>query len=59
MGWADALANNIGLFYAAVLNGTACDERQEYATFADARDIMKLVDACLESDKKEGWVSLK
>lgn len=59
VGWADALANNIGLFYAAMRNGTACDERQEYATFADARDIMKLVDACLESDKKEGWVSLK
>lgn len=58
VGWADALANNIGLFYTALKNGTALEQKQEYATFASATDIMKLVDACLESDRKGVWVTL-
>lgn len=59
VGWADALANNIGLFYKAVRNGTAMEPGQEYADFASAGNIMRLVDACLESNAKDAWVTLQ
>lgn len=59
VGWADALANNIGLFYQAVRNGTAMENGQEYADFASATNIMKLVDACLESNARDAWVTLR
>lgn len=58
VGWADALTNNINLFYCAIKNGTAGKQMQEYATFEDATYIMKIVDACLESNAQDRWVDV-
>lgn len=58
VGWADALGNNIRLFYDAVKKGTYDNPKQEYATFADAAYIMRIVDACLESSNKNVWVTV-
>lgn len=59
VGWADALANNIGLFYRALREGTGMEAEQEYADFASATQIMRLIDACLESNGKDTWVTLR
>lgn len=59
VGWADALSNNINLFYTAIKNGTANEEKQEYATFRDAAYIMKIVDACLRSNEEDKWIEVK
>ncbi|MDO4321394.1 MAG: Gfo/Idh/MocA family oxidoreductase [Lachnospiraceae bacterium] len=57
-GWADALRNNIRLFYNAIQNDTYQQPDQEYATFEDAAYIMKIVEACLKSNQLNRWVSV-
>lgn len=59
VGWADALCNNIGLFYEAIKNGTYKNEKQEYATFQDAAYIMKVVDACMRSSEENKWINVE
>lgn len=59
VGWADALRNNINLFYKAIQKNTYMEEKQEYATFSEATYIMKLVEACLESNQKDRWVHVR
>lgn len=57
-GWADALRNNIRLFYDSIIRKSYQADKQEYATFADAAYIMKIVEACLESNKRNNWVEI-
>lgn len=57
-GWADALKNNIKLFYDAIMTGQWKKEKQEYATFRDATYIMRIVEACLKSDKEDKWMTV-
>lgn len=56
--WSDALRNGIREFYSSIERGTFSQTGQTYATFADGVQIMKLVDACMESAKNGGWVTL-
>lgn len=56
--WSDALRNGIREFYTSIERGTFSQTGQTYATFADGVQIMKLVDACMESAKNGGWVTL-
>lgn len=58
VGWADALKNGISEFYESLENGKYTQRGQTYATFADAVQIMKLVDACMKSSKTGEWVEL-
>lgn len=58
VGWSDALYNSMRLFYQAVRNGTFTEPKQEYATFEDAAYVMRIVEACLKSDKEDCWVNL-
>ena len=39
-------------------NGTFTEPKQEYATFEDAAYVMRIVEACLKSDKEDCWVNL-
>ena len=57
--WSDAFRNGIGEFYTALRNGSFHNPVQSYATFEDGYAIMKLVDACLESDRRDAWVKIK
>lgn len=59
VGWADALHNNFRLFYDAVKKGTYKNEKQEFATIADASYIMKIVEACLKSNECNSWVDVE
>ena len=56
--WSDALRNGIREYYASIENGSFGQTGQTYATFADGVQIMKLVEACMESAKTGEWVSL-
>ena len=53
VGWADAFANSISAFYAALRHETS-----SYTTFEDARHIMKITDACVKSDQQNAWVDI-
>ena len=54
MGWNDALANNMRLFYRSILDGSFCGG-QEYATFADAYRTAAVIDAALSSSDSGRW----
>ena len=56
--WSDALRNGIREYYASIEKGLFGQTGQTYATFADGVQIMKLVEACMESAKTGEWVSL-
>lgn len=56
--WSDALRNNIREFYTALRAGTYAAPAQSYATFHSAAHIMRIVDACLESNKTQAWVDV-
>ncbi len=57
-GWADALKNNIKLFYDAIMTEQWRNDKQEYATFREATYIMRIVEACLKSDKENKWMTV-
>jgi len=57
--WHDALRNAINAFYTSIRNSTYREELQNYATFRDGKQIMKLVEACLQSNKLEQWIQIK
>lgn len=57
--WSDTMKNGVENFYRTIREGSCGEERKEYATFADASYIMKLIEACLESDKTGKWVAIQ
>lgn len=57
VGWHDATTNGIRMFYKAVEQNDYYS-KQPFATFEDGYYIMKVIDACLESDKKESWITI-
>lgn len=57
-GWADALKNNIKLFYDAIMTEQWRNDKQEYATFREATYIMRIVEACLKSDEENKWMTV-
>ena len=59
VGWADAFRNAINSYYQGIINNTYMDEKQGYTTFKEAWHVMKIVEACLESDKTGQWSDIK
>lgn len=57
--WHDALRNAINSFYKSIRNSTYREPSQNYATFRDGIQIMKLVEACLLSNELDQWVQIK
>ena len=55
VGWADALRNGIREFYSAVRGS----DKINYASFADGDYIVRIVEACLRSDREKKWVEVK
>ncbi|MCL1862789.1 MAG: Gfo/Idh/MocA family oxidoreductase [Defluviitaleaceae bacterium] len=53
VGWADAFTNSVRSFYDAIRG-----KESDYSTFEDAHHIMKITDACVESDKLNAWVDI-
>lgn len=58
VGWADAFANGFKEFYNSILNDTYKDS-VTYSDFENATYIMKIVDACLRSNKSDRWEDVK
>ncbi len=56
--WNDALTNGIREFYLAIENDTYQQQAQSYSTFQDGYDIIKIVDACLESNRTDTWITV-
>ena len=56
VGWADAFTNGINSFYQSILN---VDTHVDYTDFKQAHHIMKVIDACVESDQTGNWVEVK
>lgn len=52
--WNDALKNAIQQFYSYLRNGG----EKHFASFEDGHYIVKLVEACLESNRIQGWVDV-
>jgi len=55
VGWADAFTNGINSFYRSIINP---DAHADYTDFDQAHHIMKIIDACVESDKTGNWVEV-
>lgn len=55
VGWADGVKNSVNAFYRAVKG----EENPEYASFSDGDGVVRIVEACLESAKKNTWVDVK
>ena len=55
VGWADAFTNGIKSFYQSIVNP---DAYIDYTDFEHAHHIMKIIDACVESDRTENWVDV-
>ena len=55
VGWADAFANGFREFYASLSDGSYRNGKTTYADFADAAYIMRIVDACMRSNKNGKW----
>lgn len=58
VGWHDALTNGIKAFYRSI-NEKNYSQEQTFATFKDANHILKVIDACFESDKHGKWVKVQ
>ena len=54
VGWADALKNGVNAFYSKIRKA----DRRRFPNFQDGNYILKLVDACLESNKSNCWISV-
>lgn len=54
VGWADALMNGIYEYYR-----TICEDAPiNYATFEDGNNIVKIVEACVRSNKENTWIEV-
>ena len=49
------MKNSVNAFYRAVKG----EENPEYASFSDGDGVVRIVEACLESAKKNTWVDVK
>ncbi|MCC8034955.1 MAG: Gfo/Idh/MocA family oxidoreductase [Rikenellaceae bacterium] len=59
VGWADAMTNAVREFYASIQDGSyTCPQNLSYSDFANAVDIMKIVEACMESSRSGEWVGV-
>ncbi|MCD8139185.1 MAG: Gfo/Idh/MocA family oxidoreductase [Planctomycetaceae bacterium] len=56
--WHDALRNAIGVFYQAIRSRSYADGTPDYADFAAGWEMMRLVEACLESGRSRRWVDI-
>lgn len=55
VGWADGLKNSVGAFYAHLITG----EPPRFATFAQGAQVVRIVEACLESHRTGRWTQVK
>ena len=55
VGWADAFTNGINSFYQSIMNP---DAHIDYTDFDQAHHIMKIIDACVESDETGNWIKV-
>lgn len=58
-GWNDALYQAIRAFYQSIETGSYKEKEQPYASVSDGAWIMKIIEACLISNKCRGWVDVK
>ena len=58
VGWADAFTNGIREFYRSIFDGSYKNTDPTYSDFESATYIMKIIDACLKSNKTGGWEKL-
>lgn len=58
VGWADAFANGFKEFYNSIFNDTYRNN-VTYSDFENATYIMKIVDACLRSNKSDRWENVE
>ena len=56
VGWADALANAVASFYSDIRN--IDNNVVDYTTGEEAHHIMKIIDACVISNKNKQWVDV-
>ncbi len=56
-GWADAIKNSIHEFYLDIRNNGHNDNKS-YVDFSDGDYLMRLVEACLESNEEKRWVDV-
>jgi predicted dehydrogenase len=56
--WSESFRNGIEAFYHAIREESYMEKSQRYTTFEDGLYIMKLIEACLESDKRKEWVCI-
>ncbi len=56
--WRDAIFNGIREFYQSIIEERHRSCTQSYATFEDGLAIVRLVEACMESNRKNEWISL-
>lgn len=60
VGWADALKNAIASFYTGIrLKSWAEPGDKPYADFEHGLSILRLVDACLESNQENCWIRME
>ena len=55
VGWTDAFTNGINSFYKSIVNPSA---HADYTDFVQAHHVMRIIDACVESDEKGNWVEI-
>ena len=55
VGWADAFTNGIREFYKALVDGSYKNSNVTYSDFENGTYIMKIIDACLKSNKTGKW----
>lgn len=58
MGWADALRNNMQLFYASIQQGTWKAD-VPYTTFHDELSVQEFLDSAMQSSREQRWVEVK
>lgn len=57
--WHDALRNAIQVFYQSIRENDFKSTQQDYVTFETGHYLMKLIEACMKSDKTSQWVSVE
>lgn len=56
--WQDAFTNGIASFYQAIRDGSYKTQKPDYADFHDGAHIMRVIEACLESNTKDKWIEI-
>ena len=55
VGWADAFTNGIREFYNSIFDGSYKNQTPVYSDFENGTYIMKIIEACMKSDKTGKW----